>query len=822
MLKNYLKVAIRSLLKDKVFSLINIFGLAVGMAAFLLILQYVQFERSYDKFLLNTENIYRVSLDRYRNNELIITSAENYPGVGPAFMQDLPEVTGYARLYNMGYKNNIVITYEDAPAGPVQYRQRKFLYADSSFLPMLGYPMALGDAATALAEPFSIVISEAYAKMYFGDEDPIGKSLRLQDDDYNDETCKVTGVFKDIPTNTHLDFDVLISYETLYTRGDWAPGRYHQSWSRKDMYTYIEVQPGTNPVLLEDKLPDLVTKYNPDLAGQNRRDELHLQSLTEIHLNSNLAEEAGANTDARAVYFLGIIGIFILLIAWINYVNLSTSRAMERANEVGVRKAMGAFKKQLIWQFLSESAIINFLAILLTLIIIISTLPIFNQIAGLSLTVVALLLDIQFLLLLPVLWIMGTMLSGIYPAFVLSSFQPITVLRGKLRNSKSGVFLRRTLVTFQFMASVFLIAGTAIVYKQMNFMRSQDIGLNIDQILVVERPGISSRDRSVFNANVDVFRDELLKNPSIQKVALSVTIPGKKREYKVSAKRYGHADDEMVTLRFNSMDYQFIDVFDMEIIAGRAFSADFVNDQDTSIIIGATSAKLLGFATPEDAIGQTITLAQFQWNPIIVGVVNDYHQESLKKSADPMIFYCTQYNGEYYSLKINMDDPQATLEHAQASWLKAFPGNPFEYFFLDDYFNDQYKNDQRFGNIFAVFALIAIIVGCLGLFGLSAFTAQQRTKEIGIRKVLGSSVFSIMLLLSRDFTKLILLACIIGLPLVYYFMNNWLEGFSTRVDFSWVLLITSGFVVLTIALVSVSYETFKAAIVNPAKSLKYE
>ena len=821
MLKNYLKVAIRSLLKDKVFSLINIFGLAVGMAAFLLILQYVQFEKSYDKFLLNTENIYRVSLDQYQNKELVITSAENYPGVGPAFMADLPEVTGYARLYNMGYKNNIVITYENGPTGPVQFRQRKFLYADSSFLPMLGYPMALGDAATALAEPFSIVISESYARMYFGDADPIGKSLRLQDDDYNDETCKVTGVFKDLPGNTHLEFDVLISYGTLYTRGDWAPGRYNQSWRRKDMYTYIEVQPETDAQILEDKFPDLITKYNPGLSEQNRHDELHLQPLTDIHLESNLAEEAAANGDARAVYFLGIIGIFILIIAWINYVNLSTSRAMERANEVGVRKAMGAFKKQLIWQFLSESAIINFLAIVLTLIIIISVMPVFNQITGLSLSA-ELFIDFQFLILLPILWFMGTILSGIYPAFVLSSFQPITVLRGKLINSKSGILLRRTLVTFQFMASVFLIAGTAIVYQQMNFLRSQNIGLNIDQILVVERPGISSKERNVFNANIDAFKDELLKNPSITAVSLSVTIPGKKREYKLSAKRYGHADDELVTLRFNSMDFEFIDVFDMEIIAGRGFSTDFVQDQDTSIIIGEASAKLLGFETPEKAIGQTITLPQFGWNPIIVGVVNDYHQESLKKSADPMIFNCSPYNGEYYSLKINTDDLPATIDHAQASWNKAFPGNPFEYFFLDDYFDVQYENDQKFGNIFAVFAVIAIIVGCLGLFGLSAFTAQQRTKEIGIRKVLGSSVLSIMLLLSKDFTKLVLLACLIGLPLVYYLMNNWLEGFATRVDLSWLLLAASGLAVLAIALITVSYQTFKAAVVNPANSLKYE
>jgi putative ABC transport system permease protein len=821
MLKNYLKIAFRNLLKDKVFSLINIFGLAVGMAAFLLILHYVQFERNYEKFLDNSENIYRVSLDQYRNNELVITSAENYPGVGPTFMEELPEVNGFARLYNMGYKNNIVITYEDAATGPVQFRHRKFLYADSSFLPMLGYPMALGDAATALAEPFSAVISETYATMYFGDENPIGKSLRLQDDDYNDETCKVTGVFKDLPANTHLSFDVLFSYETLYTRGDWAPGRYNQSWQRSDMYTYIDVAPGTDPIQLEEKFPDIVIKSNPGLAEQNRRDELHLQHLTDIHLYSDLAEEAEANGDARAVYFLGIIGIFILIIAWINYINLSTSKAMERANEVGVRKAMGAFKKQLIWQFLAESAIINFFAILLTLLIVLSTLSTFNNLTGLSLTVTSL-FSMWFISLVPALWFVGTLLSGIYPAFVISSYQPISVLRGKLRNSQGGALLRRGLVTFQFMASVFLIAGTAIVYQQLEFLKSQDIGVNIDRILVVERPGVSSREREVFNSNVDAFRDELMKNPSIKAVTSSVTIPGKKREYKVGAKRYGHTDDEIITLRINSMDYNFIDVFDMKIIAGRGFSEEFVQDQDTSIIIGESSAGLLGFENPKDAIGQTLALPQFGWNPIIVGVVNDYNQESLKKDKDPMIFNCNLYRGEYYSLKLNADNYQEVIEYAQASWDKAFPGNPFEYFFLDDYFNIQYENDQKFGNIFAVFSIIAIIVGCLGLFGLSAFTAQQRTKEIGVRKVLGASVMGIVLLLSKNFAKLVILASAIGLPLVYYFMNNWLQGFATRMDINVFLLIASGLLVLTFALITVSYQTYKAAIVNPADSLKYE
>ena len=821
MLRNLLLTAYRSIKKNKFFSFLNIIGLGIGMAVFLLIALYVRFERSYENFVGNSENIYRVTLTSYVNNELVISSAENYPGVGVAFKAELPEVESFARLYNMGYKNNVIITREDAKPNPIAFKHRRFLYADSSFLPMMGYDLIKGDAKTALADPLTAVISEKYAAMYFGDEDPIGKMLRLQDDDYNNELVKITGVFRDLPANTHLKFDILFSYETLYGRGDWAPNRYNLSWGRKDMYTFIQVRPGTDIKALEAKFPDLVAKYNPALKERNQNDVLALQPLASIHLTSNLESEPEPNGDARIVQFMALIGIFVLVIAWINYVNLSTAKAMERAREVGVRKVMGAFKSQLVRQFLMESAMINLVSILIALAIAFLVLPYFNALSGLSLTFSSL-TQPWFLELIVGLWLVGTLLSGFYPALVLSSFKPVTVLKGKLKNTLSGILMRKGLVTLQFIASVVMIAATLIVYRQLDFMMSRDLGMNIDQVLVVERPGISPRDRQAFNSTVDVFRNEAKKSPLIMGFTTSATIPGKQREYKAIAKRYGAPDDDQVTLKFNSMDYDFIDVFKMNLLAGRKFSEEFTNDPDTSVVITESAVKLLGYKSNEDAVGQTIAIPGFQWNPIVVGVVNDYHQVSLKKPLDPSIFYCTAHGGEFYSMRIQTADLTATVEHVRQSWEKAFPGNPFEYFFLDDYFNKQYENERRFGKLFSTFAGLAVIVGCLGLFGLSAYTASQRTKEIGIRKVLGSSEQGIFMLLSKEYVNLVLIAIAIAVPLVWLGMNNWITSFPYRTTISVTVFVIAGLAVLLVAISTVSFQTMKAARINPVDSLRHE
>jgi putative ABC transport system permease protein len=821
MIRNLFLTAFRSLKKNKFFSFLNILGLSIGMGVFLIISLYVQFEKSYEKHIADYENIYRVTLTSYVNNELVTASAENYPGAGPALNSELPEIIGAARLYNMGYKNNVIITNEEARPDPIAIKQRRFLYADSSFLPLMGYPLVAGDPKTALAEPLNAVISESYARLYFGKDDPIGKNLRLQDDDYNNELVKITGVFKDLPKNTHLKFDVLFSYETLYSRFERARERYNLSWQRKDMYTFIKVLPGTDPKILESKFPAIVDKYSPGLKERNQRDVLSLQRISDIHLTSNLAEEVEPNGDAKIVFFLGLIGIFVLVIAWINYINLSTAKAMERAKEVGVRKVMGAFKFQLIRQFMVESAVVNMLSIIIALLMVALALPFFNTLSGLSLELSDL-LQSWFVMLLLALWAIGTLLSGSYPALVLSSFKPVSVLKGKLKNSTRGILLRKGLVVVQFMASVALIAGTLIVYRQLNFMMSQDIGMNIDQVMVVERPGISPRDRNAFSSAIEAFKNELKNIPSVEAVTSSVTIPGKQRELKAPVKRYGAPDDQLVTLRGNSMDYNFLDVFKMKVIAGRTFSQEYPKDQDTSVVLTESAVKALGFKTPEEAIGQTITATQWQWSPIVVGVVNDYHQVSLKKSMDPMIFYCSPYFGEYYSIRLNTNELSSTVDQVRQSFQKAFPGNPFDYFFLDDYFNQQYENEKKFGKLFTVFAALAMIVGCLGLFGLSAYTATQRTKEIGIRKALGSTDQGIFVLLSTEYVKLVLLAILLAVPLIWFVMGQWIESFPYRTTISPFVFFIAGITVLGVSILTVSFQTIRAARTNPVDSLRYE
>ncbi|HLG40318.1 MAG TPA: ABC transporter permease, partial [Chitinophagaceae bacterium] len=774
MIRNLLITALRNLRKNKFFSALNILGLGIGMAVFLLIAQYVHFERSYESFIPGKENIYRVKLEAYSNNELIMASAENYPGVGPALQTELPEVISYARLYNMGYKNNVIITNENAKPDPIAFRQRRFLYADSTFLPMMGYEMLRGDAKTVLKEPFTAVISERYAKMYFGKEDPVDKTLRLKDDDFVDELVKVTGVFKELPQNTHLKFDVLFSYNSLYPRGDWAIQRYRNGWRRKDMYTFIQLKPGTDPGKIEAKFPAIVAKYKPELKESQQKQTIGLQPLKDIHLKSDLSEEPEPNGNARTVLFLGLIGIFVLVIAWINYVNLSTARALERAKEVGVRKVAGAVKSQLIGQFLTEAALVNLLSVIIAWGLTFLFLSSFNTLSGLTLSS-SFLTQPWFILLLAFLWIGGSLLSGFYPALVLSSFKPITVLKGKLKNNTRGILLRKALVVMQFMASIALIAGTFIVYRQVKYMTSQNMGMNIDQVMVVERPGIADTSEAVFNSSVETFRNELKKDPSVLNASLSFTIPGKQREYKIVVKKYGDNTDSTI-VRFNSMDYNFLDVFKMRLLAGRNFSKEFPNDDDTSVIITEKASQLLGYKTPQDAVGKTLVIPGFGgWKPIIAGVVNDYHQLSLKKPLDPSILSCSLYGGEYYSVRINTGDLSKTVENVRRSWATAFPGNPFEYFFLDDYFNNQYENERKFEKLFFVFAILAIIIGCLGLFGLSAYTASQRIKEIGIRKVLGASVPDITKMLSKDFLRLVLIAIVIASPIAWWAMNNWLQ-----------------------------------------------
>lgn len=823
MIRNLLFTAFRSVRKNAFFSALNIVGLAIGMAVFLLIAQYVRFEKSFENFIPGNENIYRVTLQTYSSNALTMTSAENYPGIGPAMKSEFPEVADFARLYNMGYKNNVVVTYKGAKPGPIAVKQHHFLYADSSFLPMMNYKMIKGNAATALAAPLTAVISEDYSRIYFRNEDPIGKTLLMQDDDANYELVTVTGVFKNLPANTHLKFDILFSYKTLYTRGGHAIERYDKSWGRKDMYTFVKLRAGTDRENLEAKLPALVDKYKPGLKQSLEKNVLHLQPIKDIHLTSDLAEEAEANGSDRIVLFMAIIGIFVLVIAWINYINLSTARAVDRAKEVGVRKVIGAPKKQLVVQFLAEAALVNLFSVILAWALVAISLSWFNTLSGLSLSS-AYLVQTWFLLLMLILWSGGTFLSGMYPAFVLSSFKPVMALKGKMKNNFYGIALRKGLLVMQFMASIVLIAGTIVVYRQLDFMMNRDLGLNIEQVLVVQRPGIADTDGQKFNAAIDVFRNKLKKNPAIEAVSASMTVPGKQREYKGIIKRFGSNTNDSALLRINTMDDEFIDVFKMKLLAGREFSRDYISDEDSAVILTESASRLLGFKTPEDAIGKILQVSIFDDDakPVIVGVVNDYHQLSLKKTLEPTLFLCTIYRGEYYSVRIKTKNLSPIVDYIRGSWTKAFPGNPFDYFFLDDYFNQQYSNERKFGKLFTTFAVLAIVIGCVGLFGLSSYMASQRRKEISIRKVLGASVTNISMILSKNFLKLIMISIVIATPLSWLVMDKWLQDFAYRINIDWWVFVVAGLIALLIAMLTVSYQAIKAALTNPVKNLRSE
>ena len=827
MFQNYIRTALRGLVHNRGYATLHIGGMALGITVFLLIFQYVRFERSYENFLPNRSSVYRVSLETYEGQEKTEARAENYYLLGPVMKAEIPEVMEYARLFNLGYINNVLITNEQAKPAPISIKQRHFFYADSSFLSMLGYPMVRGNAADALAQPNSAVISEEYAKLYFGAEDPIGKILHMHDDDSNDHLAKVTGVFKDLPANTHLRFDILFS--------DVSPtGTFNRRWGRPDKYTFVQLRPGADPARVEARLKGIFARYRPELKEEHEWQTGRLQRFADIHLGSDLAEELEANGNGSAVFFLSLIGLFVLVIAWINYINLSTAGALVRAREVGVRKVAGAQRGQLMAQFLTEAALVNFLSLVLAYILMGILLPYFNRLSGLSLQVADLFRPWMLGLSLGV-WVLGAAFSGLYPALILSGFRPIEVLKGRMSHSAGGVVLRKGLVVFQFTASVAMIAGTIIVYRQVTYMMGQDTGMNINQVLVMDRPALApNHDREVpaFRASIDHFRRALTAHPDIVAVSNSSTIPGKLRVYADKIQRYGggsgasgtaagSAGGDSLTVRENSMDFAFMDVFKMHLLAGRNFSPAFPKDPDTSVILTESAVRRLGFRRPEDAIGVTLK-TDFNWNPIVVGVVNDYHQESFKARLEPTMFTCDNYEGDYFSVRIQTRNLPKTVEEVRSAWNSSFPGNPFEYFFLDEYFNRQYAKEQQFGSLFVGLTTLAILISCLGLFGLAAYTASQRTKEIGIRKVLGASVLSITTLLSKDFLRLVVLAIVLASPLTWLLMSRWLQGFAYRTSLSWWIFALAGLSAVGVALVTVGLRTIRAARANPVKSLRSE
>ncbi|MFT3705392.1 MAG: ABC transporter permease [Agriterribacter sp.] len=826
MLKNYFKIAWRNLKKNKIYSLVNIFGLAIGMAACFFIFQYVHFERSYDRFNKNAGDIYRVSISYSGSFANVPTTAANHPAVAPAMKKDFPEIVNFVRMVNTSlFMNAATLSNVPESGEPKTFNEEHIFVTDSSFFTMFSYPLISGDREKCLAHEKSIVISESIARKYFGNDNAMGQTLMIN----KSIPLKITGVFKDVPENSHVKFNILVPFVTVA-----SPGWGADNWAWPEFYNYVQVAPGTNIKKLEAKFPAFVDKYiGAAMKELNFGCAFHLQPLTGIHLTSNLLKEAETNGSEKEVLFLSVIGVFILVIAWINYINLSTAKSMERAKEVGLRKVVGAVKRQIILQFLLESFIINLLALFIAVLIVTASSPAFNHFIGKNISAVFFSggLGSSFLFWVSVVFLFacGALLVGAYPSFVLSSFKPVKVLKGLIVKSNTGISLRRVLVSFQFMISIGLIAATFIVFKQLSFMRNGNLGYKKDQVLIVKAPAVV--DTSIINIKnkYAYFKSAIVNTPTVVSSTATSDIPGNIINYRNSVRRADQDKQNNFTTYLMEIDDKFVPTYKIEMLAGKNFiasdSTETHNGNNTKVLINEEVASGLGFKSPEAAVNQKIVfrLGQEDIECQVLGVMKNFHQRSLKEKFDPILFYYpTLTMWKYISLNINVTDPAKSIASIESLYKRSFPGNPFEYFFLDEYFNNQYLADQRLGNVFGLFAILAIVVACLGLLGLSSFVIRLRTKEIGIRKVLGASVRSILVLISQDFVKLVCIASVIAIPIVYLAANYWLNNYAFHIALSWMFFIMPPLILLFIALLTICLQSIKTALTSPVKSLKNE
>ncbi len=806
MIKNYIKIAWRNILAHKGYASINILGLAIGIAACMLILQYVSFELSFENFHAKKDRIYRVQQDRYDNGKLSTQWAAGAYAVGNSFKEALPEIEDYVKVLPRG---EAVAEVKNQPM-----KIEQVFMASESFFKLFSYPVLVGKANTALKEPFTAAISETTAKTIYGTTDVVGKSLRLnqRDQEYN-----ITAVFKDAPVNTQLRPNILLSYAT-FIKENGPDNNPERAWLWDGCLTYLLLRDGTDPKALEKKFIPIVDKFTAvDMKKYNASVTYKLQALKDIHLYSHYIMEPGPTGDGKTVYLLLGIAFFIIVIAWVNYINLATARAVGRAREVGIRKAIGSQRRQLIFQFLSESAVLNAIALILAIILVLVAIPGFNRLSGQNLSF-GLFADGKFWLGLTALFITGVFFAGMYPAFVLSGFRPIEVLKGKMISTTQGALLRKSLVVFQFAASLFLLIGTVIVYQQIQFMRKQSLGINIEQTLVVEPP-IAKND-SIYLQQMTAFKQQLQSQTSIKNITVSTSIPGEAVNWNAGGiKLVGTDESTQKQYRVIGVDYDFMNAYGMKLIAGRIFSKDFGTDA-SAVIFNRKGVEQLGFNKPEEAVGKRIDFWGEQYT--IAGVTENFHQQSLREAYEPLIFRMIPNVQGYLSMKVNAGKAKESINFVKAQWSTFFPGSTFDYFFLDDHFNDQYNADQRFGQVFGLFTGLAILVACMGLFGLASFTTLQRTKEIGIRKVLGASVAGILNLLYREFAFLLVIAFLLATPIAWLTTASWLKGYAFRTDLHWLYFILPFLLIIAIAIITVSFQTIKAAVANPVKSLRTE
>ncbi|SEA64268.1 putative ABC transport system permease protein [Arachidicoccus rhizosphaerae] len=800
MFRHYLIIATRSLLRKKSFTLMNVLGLTVGMMAAILIFLYVRFQTSYDDFHLKADRIFRVVSDIKTPSDLVKAATVD-AGWALGLKKDFPEVEDVVRFSWDGFL---------VKKGNVKFQEERTLLADSSLFKVFDFPLLEGDKSSALRDPMSVVLSEAAAKKYFGHEDPLGKRLRLTGAAID---ARVTGLMKDIPENSQLHADMLVSmssYQKIYGR----PSS-DSAGNNANLLTYVLLKPNVKLSAFEKKLPAFSERYTgPEMRKRQISVSLFLEPLRDVYLKTDHLAFAPvavfASGSMSNVYIFSVIGIFLLLLACINFINLTTARSVERAREVGVRKVLGAKRWQLARQFLIESVMITLVAFVLALLLAQLLLPFFNQLAGKTICVNLFQGGKAVVLLLPMALVIG-LLAGFYPSLVLSSFNPIATLKGRFATGRKGLLLRKCLVVTQFAVCIALICATLLVYKQLRFMKGKDLGFNKEEELIIN----TNFDKNRFN-----FKEAMMELPGVISAAWSSSVPGEGYMTANTEIANQNGDLQELNLAQYIVDDQFIAQYHLQLLAGRGFSRAFGTDSSSAIIINQSALKILGYRSADQAIGKMFT--QWGGSGKIIGVVKDFNFKSLRDAVDPLSMRMIPSAFNKLSIKVSTIDLPHTLSAIKNAWNSIIPQRPFQYNFLDQSFDRQYRSETGFGRLFLVFAVVAILIGCLGLFGLSSYSTVERSKEISIRKIFGASPTKIVHLLLSEFIRPVLMAAVIAIPLVWPAMHRWLEAFAYRTSVSWWIFGVATLLAVMIAVLTTGYQVLKAAGTNSVKNLQTE
>ncbi|MBD2699241.1 ABC transporter permease [Spirosoma sp. BT702] len=817
MLTNYLKIAWRNLLRQKAFSLINIIGLTVGLTCCFLILLFVRHELSYDTFQQKADRIYRVTyLPKFAGVEQPLALTPPPPSL--LLPANFSEIETSARLFQS--RTTLEVTNRQAGDQTIKYDEERFFFGDPSLLNIFTFHFRQGNPATALRDKFTVVITDEIATKYFGQQNPLGKTL-LYEGRY---PLRVTGVVDAFPDNSHIHIDLLANYDTMFaTESETVRQNLPQNWVISHGYTYVLLRPGKSPETVNARFPRFLLTY---ANKQFAKDIVYkLEPMRDFHLRSDAQvppEPAGSITYLYV--FIGI-ALMTLLIACINFVNLSTARSLKRAKEVGIRKVLGSEKQQLIAQFLGESLLLSVIALAFSFVFIGLLLPILNNLTGKHLTIRYLFSDGSLFVGFIAIALLTGLLSGSYPAFFVSQFQPIATLKGSFVGGKAkGGAIRQVLLGVQFVASIALIIGTVVAFQQLRYMQNQSLGFDKDLIITA-----NTRNERITNVFADrndstyqrlrTFREILLKNPQIQQVTLSTRQMGE-GAVRRNVVPEGHKPEDNLFIGAMGVDHNFAQTYGLKFVAGRDFSETYPTDRTSAFLINETGVKQFGWKSPAEAIGKSVNLEGKEGK--IVGVLHDFHNQSLQNPIASMMLTIDQPRLSLFSIKIQAQNKAETLKFIQQEWDRYFPEKGFSYQFVDQRLAQLYEREQRLSRLISYFAILTVLISCLGLYGLVSLVTQQKTKEIGIRKVLGASVSSIVGLLSKDFVVLVLIALIIASPLAWWAMNKWLEGFAFKINIEWWMFALAGLLTVLVALLTVSFQSIKAALVNPVKSLRSE